>query len=795
MSANSLTPPLAALLAGLLVAVLVPVGLLPWLLPAVVGLPLVILEGRRGLPGWFALGLVFALVWQAWVLEKRPDPTLGRDRVVIGRIADLPESADGRQRFLLRVEAMAPVAGPIPRYLRLSVYADRLRVAAGERWELPVRLRRPRGFMNPVRFDYERWLAANHIDATGYVLDADAARRLDGPSGLHHWRARLSRAITLAAGDNQGSALLQGLITGDRRAFSDSTWEILRATGTSHLVAISGLHIGLVAGLGGLAGRLVWRHARVPGPRHRSALLMGLLAAGGYAALAGFAIPTRRALIMFSVLALGMLAARRVSPVRGLLLAAAMILLLDPAAAHAPGFWLSFTAVGLILAMVRSGLPRGPLAFLRLQLALTLGLAPLSALFFGAWSPGGFVANLLVIPVFSLVLVPGALLATLINAVFPAVGGPLLGLLGAVLDGLLVLGEGWVAIGPGLQQLHGPHWLAVLSAVLGAALLALPDGAPVRWLALPLFAPLLIAAPLAPPPGEARITWLEVGQGNAAVIQTATTVTVVDTGPGWRGGGNAARFTLLPYLEERGIRRVDRLIVTHGDLDHRGGVNALLDALSVSTVLVGEDIAEHPGARRCKAGMQYRVDGVLFRFLAPPAGQESSGNAASCVLLVETAGGRALFTGDIGGHSETAVARRLKGGVDLMEAPHHGSRNSAGLALLAAAAPRHVIVSAGYRNPYGMPHPETLGRLRCSGAHIHDVGLSGAIEARLGRAGVTVQPGWRWQHARVMNASPRAGRFQGGREIPYHPGLVMSQTDAAPCPLQPIPTSGTSTGH
>lgn len=758
------------LLLGVVLGVWLPQALWPWLLPLLSLLPLVA-AGRRLAPsGWLVLGLLWALVWQAHALALRPPPALDEPVIVTGRVVSLPEQEPGRQRFLLAPDAIAGWQGEgLPRRIRVSAYGEAPTVRAGETWRLPLRLRRPRGFMNPVRFDYERWLAAAHIDATAYLARPDAAERLAPARGFVAWRANVADALAAASGGGTGGAILRGLVAGDRRGFSDALWDTLRATGTSHLMAISGLHIGLVAAAGHWLGGLLWGWLRLPGTRAGTASALALALAVGYAGLAGFALPTVRALIMLAVLLAGRLLRLPLAPGRALGLAAACVLLPDPAAALAPGFWLSFAAVAWILLVMRGRGDGAMLGLWRIQLALGLGLAPVLALTFGELSLLALPVNLLVLPLFSLLVVPGALLGSLL-LLWPALAGLVLTPLASALSALASGGAALADAVAGVWQLPAvPLWAAAL-AVGGALLLVLPRGFPARGLWPALALPLLLAGPAPPAPGSAAITYLEVGQGSAAVVRTRGSVTVVDTGPAWSGGANAAAFTLLPYLQALGVERVDTLLVTHADADHRGGVAGLLERFPVDRVISGEALAAAPQAERCRAGQRWVHDGVRFAILAPPAGQDWEGNAASCVLSVATAGGRALFTGDIEGPAEAWLARRLRRPADLLEVPHHGSAGSSGPALLAAARPRHAVVSAGFHNAYGLPAPATLRRLRCAGVRVHDLGRGGAARFRLDAAGVHWLGDERRRRAGWLHEDLRHGRFRGASQIHYDPG-------------------------
>ncbi len=781
---------LLGLLAGLLLSILLPVRWGGALLMAVVFLPWVVFVGWRAQPGWIAVGILLGLVSQSLVVAARPAIEPAEPVTMIGRVVGLPESAADRQRFLFHPETLVGEALPqpvSPQRIRVSIYGSTPRVAAGERWQLTLKLRRPRGFMNPVRFDYEAWLAARGIDATAYVVDAERAKRLHAAAGLSHWRETLSRSIAMQSGQRgQGSALLQGLIAGDRRGFSDTTWEVLRVTGTSHLFAISGLHIGLAAGLGYFLGRLLWRWLRLPGQKHQSAVLAAAIVASGYAAMAGFALPTQRALFMFLIFALASLLARQRFGLTALLLAAVCLLLIDPAAAIGASFWLSFTAVLLIL-LVGSRLQRsgGVRGLIHLQVLLTIGLAPLTAVFFGQWSPLGLPVNLVMLPVFSMLIVPLALLSTALSIILPPFGSVLLSALAGLLDWLLMAGE-WL-----LEQGFTPiattslSLLGFIAAAAGIGLMLLPGGLSLRWFAAPLLAPVLLGTALATEddhrlqPGQATITWLEVGQGNAAVIQTRSEVVVIDTGPAWGKDSHAAAFTLIPFLKQQGIAHIDRLIITHADRDHRGGVNALEAAFSVGDVWVGEPIDAFPQQRFCQAGITWEADAVDFAFLWPPQAGKHEGNNASCVLRVRVDGHTVVFTGDIDKTVERRLARWYQAPVDIIEAPHHGSDTSTGRVLLNAWRPRHVVVSAGYRNPYGMPHRSVLRRVRCHGARLHDLGLSGALEVRLTPGEPLQFRHHRPSRSRLLHEPRSMGRFREGREIHYHQRFIATSPTEA----------------
>ncbi|MRH77277.1 DNA internalization-related competence protein ComEC/Rec2 [Spiribacter sp. C176] len=758
------------ILCGLLLAVLIPLRFGGLLLILCCMIPMIVVRHWAGLIGYLGVGVVIALIWQGDALSRWPPIERAEPILVTGTVVDLPSRQSDQQRFLFRPESMQGLDWRLPRRIRVSVYDDQLRVKAGEKWQLPLKLRRPRGFMNPIGFDYEQWLAAGKIDATAVLSATNQAVRLAPAQGLSAWRSIVSSQIAQQVSYPAGRALLQGLVTGDRRGFTDHTWEILRTTGTGHLLAISGLHIGLMAAFGYGLGRLGWRWARLPGDRRAWSLGVGAALACGYAALAGFSVPTVRALTMLSLGSLAILSRRRLRGIRLLIMAALGLVAIEPSTALMPGAWLSFVAVGLILLLIRGRKLGAMQALWLLQIGLFVGLAPLTALFFGSFSPLAIPINLLVLPLFSLLVVPGALISTGLLWIYEPAGALGLSMLGFLLEKLYQAG-GWL-VDLGATPIPVSHMSVVvgLLSLVAVALFFLPKGTPMRGLSV-VFLLLLV---LRPSPniqsGNATITWLEVGQGNAAVIQTRAHTVVIDTGPVWRSGGHAAAFTLIPYLKERGIKRIDTLIITHADADHRGGISDLAATFDIGQAWVGEPIAALPKAQPCEAGEQWVHDGVMFEFLAPPSPFAAAGNAASCVTSVGSGGEQVLFTGDIADIEEYSIAMRLNSHFAVVEAPHHGSQSSSGSVFLQKTAPHHVVISAGYHNGYSMPNTQVVERLLCAGAVIHDTGLDGAVVFHLKNQQLIPAGGERARRSRILNAPQQVGRFRDGQEILYHRG-------------------------
>ncbi|MDX9767228.1 MAG: DNA internalization-related competence protein ComEC/Rec2, partial [Ectothiorhodospiraceae bacterium] len=515
-----------------------------------------------------------------------------------------------------------------------------------------------------------------------------------------------------------------------------------------HLMAISGLHVGLVAGLAGLLALRLWRlSARLclwlAAPR--AAALAGLAAGFVYALLAGFAIPTQRALVMLTVVAAALAWGRIGTPSRTLALALLAVLLLDPLSVLSPGFWLSFAAVAVILYALTGRRAGHPLAWLRIQVVIAIGLLPLTVWFFQFGAVVSPLANLIAVPWVGFVVVPSTLLGAALAPWMPAVAGLPLWLADAALDLLWPVLE-WLAALPGGQWLPpAPPFVWLLLALAGGALLLAPRGWPARWLGAVLLLPMLTWQPPAPAEGDFRFTLLEVGQGLAAVIETRRHLLVYDTGPRFSDRFDAGEAAIHPYLVHRGRRRVDRLILSHGDDDHAGGAASLLARVPVGEVLGDTgDRDDLPSPRPCKAGEAWRWDGVDFELLHPPRGWRGD-NEASCVLRVAAAGGSLLLTGDIERLAEAAMLRERREALaaEVMLIPHHGALTSSTPAFIDAVRPRLAVVSSGYGNRFGHPRPEILALYRERDIPVLDTAREGAITLRFEVDGLAIEPGYR----------------------------------------------------
>lgn len=730
------------------------------------------------------------VAWAALVAAQRladalPPAWEGRDIRLVGVVASMPQPGERGERITFAIEQVLTPGAQLPARILLTRYyagygeavTDRSSwFRAGERWQLTVRLKRPHGNYNPHGFDYELWALERNLRAVGYVREAGDNLRL-APMVLRpayaveRLRETVRERFRAVLGEARYGGVLQALAIGDDDAIRDEDWETFRRTGIVHLVSISGLHVTMV---GALAYALVFAGWRRGGrlalrlPAHKAATLAGVLAAGAYALLAGFAVPTQRTLYMLAVLALALWSGRSLALSRVLCWALLLVVLLDPWAVTAPGFWLSFGAVALLGYVGGNRLQRQ--GWLReaaqAQWAVTLGLAPMLLALFQQVSVISPLANALAIPLVSLVITPLVL------------AGVVLPLEGLWLFAHMLLGWGMSALqaASGLPlavwQQHAPPAWTVLAALAGVLWLLLPRGFPARWLGACALLPLFLLAPPAPGRGELRVAVLDVGQGQAVLLQTARHALLYDAGPRYSDVADSGSRVILPYLRATGITRLDGLILSHDDTDHTGGAAAVLRAGEVGW-MASSLAAAHPlqdlAARRmpCFAGQSWNWDGVRFDMLHPAAASVAKAgikdNQRSCVLRVASAHGSLLLTGDIERAAERELLQRAPGllAADVLLVPHHGSRSSSSPGFVAAVDPRIAIFTVGYRNSYGHPKPAVEQRYLDAGSRLYRSDRDGALLLHFAPGGVRAEA-WRTQRPRYWHETPARVAENGG---------------------------------
>ena len=681
--------------------------------------------------------------------DRLPQALQGLDIVVTGVVAELPRTGPSGTRFVLDTESatLRGAAVKLPDRLALGWYrapdedsllsgpSEELR--AGQRWRFTVRLKQPHGSLNPHGFDVELWMFERGLGASGSVRarpDTAPVKLADNAGHpVERLRQSLRDALQRHVRDAPSAGVLAALLIGDQAAIDRDGWDLFRTTGVAHLMSISGLHVTMFAWItGAIVGALWRRHRRLPLwlPTPQAARWGGLLAAAGYALLAGWGVPAQRTVWMIAAVVLLRSVGARWPLHMVLLAAAAVVTVADPWAMLQPGFWLSFVAVALLLAsepvVAWAATPEGWRARtlhalrggLRTQVVATVGLAPLTLVFFQQLSLVGFVANLVAIPLVTLLIVPLAMLGVLLPPLWP---------LAAVLVQGLTAGLQALAALPLTvwQAAAAPPW-AMACGLLAGALAVLPLPWRLRALAVPLMLPLLWPPVPRPAAGQFELVAADVGQGTAVLLRTQNHLLLFDTGPAYTPEADAGSRVLLPLLRARGEKRIDLLMLSHRDSDHVGGAASVLAAMPVvlmsSSLVDGHPLLE-PSAngrpavahQRCEAGQTWQWDGVQFRVLHPLPTDHAlphKPNALSCVLQVQGATVSALLTGDIEAAQEAALVQREGAALrsDVLMVPHHGSRTSSTAAFIDAVQPRVAVVQAAYRSRFGHPAPDVVAR-------------------------------------------------------------------------------------
>ncbi len=742
-------------------AQLPPIEVAWWSLP----LAVVALRWRHAIPLVFLpLGIAWGSAYGAHRLHDRLAPELeGRDTEIVGVVADLPQRAAQGWRFVLDVEQAAT---GVPPHILLSTYDRSVVPHAGTRWRYTVRLKRPHGWQNPGGFDYEAYLLHAGIGATGYVRADPAPTPL--PISRYAYpvlrlRADIGARIGAALSDRPFAGTIAAFVNGDQHAVTAEQWQVLQLTGTAHLLAISGMNIGWVAGLMFFCARWLWSRSMrlclyLAAPRF--AAIAAIAAALIYAALAGFSIPTQRALIMIAVAMLATVLQRRTQPSRVLALALLLVVLYDPLSVMSVGFWLSFVSVAVILVlMTTQPRPSALQQWSRLQWGVTLALVPLLVVWFHRVPLASPIANAIAIPAIEIAIIPLSLVGALSLYVLP----PSLAVvpLTAAEKLLQWLWQPlhWFATQPALQWSSAtPSLWALIAAAVGIVWMLLPRGWPMKWLGVAWCLPAMFTPIANPAPGAVWFSLLDVGQGLAAVVRTAHHTLVFDTGPYYSTTFNGGTAALLPYLRAGGVGQVDVLVLSHDHQDHIGGAGALIESYPPQRILSSVPMS---AAERCRRGAQWTWDGVRFTVLNPDT--ESAGddthhdNNRSCVLRVDADYGRILLPGDIERDAEIRLVARYGAALqaDVLVAPHHGSKTSSSPAFIDAVHPRWVLYPVGYRNRYRHPHPTVDARYAERVIKRISTADSGALMLKLDAGGMRLER-YRATHAHYWSASTSA---------------------------------------
>ena len=619
-------------------------------------------------------------------------------------------------------------------------------VEPGQAWQFEVRLKRPRGSVNPGGFDYQAWLMRHDYDAVGYVRNSELNRQLEVGSMINQFRTvvdtlrwRIKHDIEDILKEKPTVGLIVALIIGDKTELEKTDWAVLKATGTIHLMIISGLHIGFIAAMSywfvSLGCRMLLPITYLSWGQPLSAI-SAILAAISYAAFAGFSLPTQRAVIMIVIAMVCIASSRKIPLHLGYFYALLLVLMLDPLAAHSAGFWLSFGAVGsLLYAMSNRVAIIKWKSWFQAQWVVFLGLSPLLLYLVHSLAILSPLVNIIAIPIVSLLVVPLAIVGA-IFLLFAEVFAGMKSLadifllsaeyiLSVLWTGLCWLEENAIAFLWQPSFAIDPVLLCLV--VVGTLWVLAPKGLPAKYLglffALPFIFPFDQSETEGIQEGAMEMTVLDVGQGLAVVVETKEHTLIFDTGARYSAKADAGSHTLVPFLSHKGIKSIDKLVISHNDNDHVGGAASLIAERRVAAISAGNplELAEQlrlgelvsvPSIIPCQQGDQWNWDGVQFEFLNSVALSDAQPNDQSCVLLIDNGTTRVLIPGDIEKRAERALLQMVpeKLRADVLIAPHHGSKTSSTVRFVAAVSPRWVIFSAGYKNQFGHPHSTVLKR-------------------------------------------------------------------------------------
>lgn len=676
------------------------------------------------------LGVCIASSYGAWQLHHRLDqPRI--DVTLSGEVVGLPVSRNGRLQFVLGISQVLTDSQTSIRLrkVKLSDYESDVELRTGDQVVVRVRLKPPRGLYNPEAFDLERHYLASGLDARGYVREwVELKSSAPGP---WQWRQMLRDHFTEHY-DRTAATTLMALVLGERVVFTDRERDVLRITGTAHLMVVSGLHVAVVAGFAWFLGRLAAAVcAGVTGNRaciRVLPLVFVVALVTVYAWLAGWGLPVQRAWLMMLVFVLGSWRLFQLTAWQRWRWALVVVVSIQPLAVLEAGTWLSFTAVALIILASQSGASVKrwtdmPAAWAKIQLSLFLGMLPITVLYFQQFNPLGILVNLIAVPLLTMVVWVLPLVLPLAVSL-PALRGHVEAFIAQYWQGLE-----WAADVAGLYMttIKPEAVLVFLLLVIGCCAL-LPLGWLYRLLACVGFLPLLWVKQTPLENGRFEALVFDVGQGQAVLVKTAAGNVLYDTGPGYRSGGAAFDYAIAPYLRAEGINQLHTLILSHDDMDHSGGYEALLREVQVDRLLAGEP-EQRKGSIAC-VDQRWIMGGTEFRVLPAYSGSTEAlaSNERSCVLSVRNEKCSLLLTGDLGHSGEYRLlsAGRVQPHTWLI-AGHHGSRDSTSNELLEQVQPRRVLISAGFANHFGHPHPEVLQRLGAHKIPWVETGNAGAI--------------------------------------------------------------------
>ena len=688
---------------------------------------------RWRLLGSFCLGLF----WAAYIASLQTEDEVahaweGETVEVIGQVASIPIQRTGSMQFILNIVEAPEVQEHFPKRIRASVYRYREAIKVSDLLHAKLKLKAPYGFSNPNTFDYERWLMMQGIDATAYIVSYQKLKVPESGWDFRRWRQRLFDKLQSYKHMFPQVDSIIAITLGLGSLLSYQQREILTATGTHHLFAVSGLHIGLVFGLFFMLIERLWRYlflSRYLYPSRDVALLGALPAAIAYAALAGFSVPTQRALIMLVCIVCANFFRYKISLLQSLTVAILLILVYDPLATLSISFWLSFSAVAMIafFLLIMPNLQRWKLWFGMQAYIATVMVIP-SLLFFTQGAPLSPLANMVIVPLTAFLVLPCALIAVTSFMLNESVALFFMQIADQLFEMLWQINS-WLA-NHAIKWFHSIDNLTALFSLTGVLLFIALKKKIVRWLALLLLLPLLpiFSMPSPVPSGAFKVVFFDVGQGLSVLVRTHKHTLIYDTGPHYRSGFNTVNSVVLPYLRARRIDTIDALVVSHTDNDHAGGAGVLMRHISPHRLLGGEPLTVAGRSfERCSQGQSWIWDGIRFEILYPQSESIYEGNNASCVLRISNRRHSLLLTADIEKPAERILSNHRSLSSDVMLVPHHGSRTSSTAEFISAVSPTIAVVTSGYRNRFALPKSDIVNRYYERDIQVLDTSKAGAL--------------------------------------------------------------------
>lgn len=684
---------------------------------------------------WFLTAILWVLFHQFWIADRgMPEQLVIAKALLQGRVTSIPAISPGKAQFQFAATSLDNK--PVQVTLLLSCYQRCPIFKLGQVWQLQAKLRKPANLGNPGSFDYVSSLDARHIHWTGYIklkpLPPELLEQRTHPERLLTLRNKLADSMAQLMPKGHVLGILQALTLGITFNVDKQQWDLFRRTGTTHLMVISGSHIGLVAGLTYWLIKWLWSRASrlcLYWPAIQVASIVAFCMSLAYALLAGFAAPTQRALVACFFLFLSHFLSQRFTVWQAWRYALLAVLLFEPHAVLMPGFYLSFIAVAILILVTQRFPFKGVKQVFCLQLACLLGLMPLTLYWFSYGAVNGMAANLLAIPWIEFVIVPLALVTMLVTQwlALPVLVMPVYWATEGLLYYLRWIDSfAWLNLDFSFTQLLSP---LALMAAMGLLLLL-----PLRTI-LPAALVLGLAGLFPAYPrvkeGDAWIDVLDVGQGLAVVVNTARHTLVYDTGVKFYKGGDMGKLAIIPYLNTLGITKLDKVIISHPDLDHRGGLPSLQANYPIGELVV-DQVAFYKQGTTCHHYPAWQWDGVFFRFFTVVKAFKDKNNT-SCVLQVSNKKGKVLLTGDIEKAGEEDLlgtyGKQLRSTV--LVVPHHGSKTSSSAAFIQQVSPQYAIISAGFDNRYHFPHQQTINTLQKNKVKIYNTADCGMVTIKL----------------------------------------------------------------